>query len=111
MSPKKSGAKKKPEVPKEDSIVVLQRELAGLRATLREIVHRFQLRWEAELSTLMDQVAAAKKDAAASPAEWKEFADATLAMIEGLKLRPKRGRLKDLTRIRRFAESARAKAP
>src|SRR5688572_10477496 len=98
MTPKKTPPKTTK--PSEDPLLVMQREIGAVRATLKEISQRFQLRWEAELAALQDQLEAARKREPKERKKWDEFADHGLEQVLALKLRPKRGRLKDLMRIR-----------
>jgi len=87
-------------------VETLARELSELRTTLREVTERFHLRWQAELVTLHDKV-----NSAIGKADWKKFSAGALHDLEELHLRPKKGRLKDLVRIKRFVLALKERLP
>lgn len=97
---------KKPTSKGDAPVEALARELSELRTTLREVTERFHLRWQAELVTLHDKVSSA-----AGKADWKKFSSAALHDLEELHLRPKKGRLKDLVRIKRFVLALKERLP
>lgn len=105
MIPKKTPAAR-PAAKEKEPIESLERQLSELRTTLREVTERFHLRWQAELVTLHDKVRSAK-----GKSGWKKFSSTSLRQLEELKLRPKRGRLKDLFSIKQFVMDLKERLP
>lgn len=99
---KKASTARGPARAKDAPLQTLAREVAGLRITFREICAKFQLRAEAELAAIQEALDDAHRSADPQGARWDRFARHSLTSIRSTRLRPKKGRLKDLARISRL---------
>jgi hypothetical protein len=105
---KKTSAPKTRNTKETQPIESLEKQLSELRTTLREVTERFHLRMQAELVTLHDKVATSRPGAKKA---WQRFASNSLQELEEMRLRPKRGRLKDLIRIKRAVVEMKQRLP
>lgn len=96
----------------EDSIVALRRHIVALRGELKEATTRFRLKWEAELHHLYDRLGGVSdlKDSDRRKA-WSGYAKRMSDLLESTRIRPKRGRLRDLARVKVLAEKLREETP
>lgn len=99
MSEKKTKSSKpsKPKpaaVPQPAARETLVKELNALRSTVKDIFQRCHLRLDSQVIALIKRCPA-NTSLSLSPKQIKE----TLKRIERLKLKPKKGRLKDLTAV------------
>jgi hypothetical protein len=82
----------------------LVQELGGLRTTCREIVQAYELRVGAQIAALVDALSnQAAPEEQTRPPDAKRLT-AALASVRGLKLKPKKGRAKDLAHLQQLAE-------
>lgn len=97
--PARAGNRRKAELAEE-----LARELQSLRTTGKEVVESWSLRVNSLLAAAALRLTPRAGDAAPSlPA--KGDLEKALAAVRAVKLKPRKGRLKDLVRIERAAET------
>lgn len=87
---------------KEEAARLLADEVEALRTTCREAVQAYELRVSAQLAATVDLLRGAAGGNANLPGQVR-LAEA-LAAVRAVKLKPKRGRLKDLARLQQLAE-------
>jgi hypothetical protein len=97
--PARAGNRRKAELAED-----LARELQALRTTGKEVVESWSLRVNSLLAATASRLIPQAGDATPSlPA--KRDLEKALAAVRAVKLKPRKGRLKDLARIERAAET------
>ncbi len=77
----------------------LARELKALRSLFRDIVMRYQTNMEAKILTCVDRLSPSNDEPLSADASNLKTLQSLLSDIENLKLKPRKGRLKDIRRI------------
>ena len=96
------GAGVKAAARREEAARLLADEVEALRATCREAVQAYELRVGAQLAAAVDVLRAAAGGKTKFPSQAR-LAE-SLSAVRAVKLKPKKGRVKDLARLQQLAE-------
>jgi len=96
-------SKKKISSSKADPVAIARRqlvhELTSLRGQLKSISARYQSNLEAKMVACNNVLSAGQEDGLPEQAKSRRKLQAMIKAVQGIKLKPQKGRLKDLRRI------------